>query len=397
MSQTKTPQWLTHANQNISSVLRILSNRENRRSKARQLSSVQTLHGSQLPTVIATMEKEVKPSELEHYSIVSGVHKDVMPMNRYTDIIPYDRTRVIVKEKSSDLKDSEGTEQHDRYLNANWVLERYGHKYWIAAQAPLRNTAHAFMSLMLSSVWPPQTSSTQGNRIRTVVQLTQNVEGGRKKADAYFPSEVGESVIVRPEPKCYDPPLRVTLLAVKSHKDAHCVQSTVSVTPLPTNAQNPIEDEIIFNHMLYLSWPDHGVPEPEDRKSLLKFVKLVDRVNRDTAQCRVHTTSPGHSCAETDPDPPIMVNCSAGIGRTGSFLAISSLLRNYGFLPPAAHPATIPPTDASPLGPVPSDLKDDLILQEIDSLREQRPGMVQRSEQVLLVYELLADAFAEAT
>ncbi|KAF4612111.1 hypothetical protein D9613_004118 [Agrocybe pediades] len=388
--------WSDH----ISYVLRTLGSRERRRSVARHVCLMQELEKSQvekdgrLQEIIADSmgRKGITQEQVTHYSIANGLHDDTKGMNRYTDIIPYDRTRVQVGKPGA----GEGRTHPPRYLNANWVLERYGHKWWIAAQAPLNSTAHAFMSLMLTPVLPPRTSSsTQSSkkppiRIRTVVQLTQNVERGMKKADPYFPSEVGQHLIVPPEAGCLDPPLQVTLLATRFHKDEHCIQSTVSIVPISngaTDVSSPTEQATVFNHMLYLSWPDHGVPEPEDRESLLKFLRLVDQVNR----VPVTPSSP-----LSDPDPPIMVNCSAGIGRTGSFLAISSLLRNYGFLPPAAHPSNIPPTDASPLGPIPSDLEDDLILQEIDSLREQRPGMVQRTEQVLLVYELLGTAFAAA-
>jgi protein-tyrosine phosphatase len=219
--------------------------------------------------------------------------------------------------------------------------------------------------------------------------LTQNFESGRKKADPYFPSEVGKFFLFPPEEGCSAPALKVKLLDQKEFKKAHCVQSTVSISPYRHQGE-----EVIFRHLLYLSWPDHGVPEPAARDSLLEFIKLVDHTNRDKSHCSIHPLAPpDHVCSELDPDPPIMVGCSAGVGRTGSFIALSSLLRNYGFLPPA-QPTVATIIHDSPLGPLPNDLKDDLVLQEIDSLREQRPGMVQRNEQIFLIYEVLSDAFA---
>ncbi len=336
--------------------------------------------------------------------------------NRYSDILPYDRTRAVVNHGSTHgYSPGSGKALYARYLNANWVLERFGHKWWIAAQAPLQHTAHAFLSAIVQSSMyplciptPPNSgpSSTRTSRIRTAVQLTRNVENGRKKADVYFPTEVGQSLIVPPEQGCFAPALRVTLMKKESIEEAHCIQSTVSISPLrqPLSPTATTEDyvepspdeEIVFQHLLYLSWPDHGVPGPEDRDSLLAFIHLVDATNRDKSHCRLHPNStPDHSCTELDPDPPILVGCSAGVGRTGSFIATSSLLRNYGFLPAAARPTMPSAVEASPLGPLPPEFEDDLVLQEIDFLREQRPGMVQKDEQAILVYDILISLFTK--
>ena len=425
------PSWLELAacsDKHITNVLRVLAARESKRYMARVLSQQRQLDPSEsIPIVkprsaLATFlrhEPDVQPHHVEHYSVAAGVQEENREMNRYLDIIPYDRTCFIVEEDKDHPQEQAGR-LHGRYLNANWVMERFGHKWWIATQAPLRNTAHAFLSVMLQPVVrpphadPPKSKTT---RIRTVVQLTQNFESGRKKADPYFPSEVGKSLLVPPEEGCYAPALKVTLLDQRVFKKAHCVQSTVSISPYHPPAQRAskesrrrgsgqtdldqsrVEDvgeEVIFRHLLYLSWPDHGVPEPKDRDSLLEFIKLVDHTNRDKAHCSIHSLAPpDHQCSDLDPDPPIIVGCSAGVGRTGSFLALSSLLRNYGFLPPAQPTSTTIIHD-SPLGPLPNDLKDDLVLQEIDSLREQRPGMVQKTEQTLLIYEVLSDVFAKS-
>ncbi len=90
-------------------------------------------------------------------------------------------------------------------------------------------------------------------------------------------------------------------------------------------------------------------------------------------------------------DPPIVAGCSAGVGRTGAFIALSSLLRSHKVLSPAKEPSPPQVLPPSPIGPLPKSVENDAVVKEIDSLREQRPGMVQRDEQVRLIYEMLQD------
>ena len=401
----------------LNAMLHLLTSRESLRLTAREVSRLRVIH---TPHTQAAnhLRQGVKAEIVDHYSIAVGADRENNANNRYADIVPYDRTRVIVQWPSTDAKTDKEGDIKGRYLNANWVLERQGKKWWIATQAPLRHTAHAFLSLILqpnvcpSSALlsshsddiqaPPKTS-----RVRTVVQLTQNVENGRRKADPYFPSEVGTSLLIPPEAGSAAPPLKVTLLATKSIEHAHCIQSTVSIVPVyplqpvvkdterEIDYENATNDETIFQHLLYLSWPDHGVPNPQDRASLLAFIQLVESTNRDTSLCTTHPgASPDCTCTVLDPDPPIMVGCSAGIGRTGTYIALSSLLRASGLLPPTSRPTPSSVLPASPLGPLPSDAVNDMVVQEIDSLREQRPGMVQRPEQAALIYKVLADVNA---
>ncbi|KAJ7724230.1 protein-tyrosine phosphatase-like protein [Mycena metata] len=318
-------------------------------------STIRTFHLKGLPN-------EIPRQLFDYYSIaVDTGNKD-----RYIDIKPYDRTRV-------DVVDEQGIQ---RYLNANWCLERFGHKYWIASQAPLPDTAHAFLSLIRQPITFPSTAqsitnrSPQPTRVRTVVQLTRLREGGRRKAHSYFPTAVGQSV-VHSEPGYSGEPLRATLIDSVDIADACCIKSTVSIVP----ESNP-EDPVIFHHLLYTAWPDHGVPEPKDQAGLMAFLRLVDSTNRQ---------------ASGDPDPPVIVGCSAGIGRTGTFIAISSLLRYYGFLLPADPPSVL--SISSPLGPLSPAFDADLVAQEVDSLREQRPGMVQSNTQLELIYSLIGAAF----
>ena len=75
-----------------------------------------------------------------HYDIRVGWTGANIGENRYKDIIPFDRTRVTV---------SVDGHPEGRYLNANWVRELHGGMWWIASQAPLPNTAHAFLGLFV--------------------------------------------------------------------------------------------------------------------------------------------------------------------------------------------------------------------------------------------------------
>ena len=373
MSHTPQPLWLQRAyNQDhINDVWRILTDRERSRYRARSLSASRHYHSQS--DVSSTQHL---PNHTEYYSTALGCSPENQFYNRYADIVPYDRTRV---------------EAGGRYFNANWMRELAGGRWSIATQAPLPNTAHEFLSLIVGlhpHFGPPDEPALRFARVRTVVQLTRNVESGRQKAHPYIPHEPGKPWVVSPpESPSGLPPLKVTLIRSETIESAQCVASTVSVMPLIA-APAPVPT-MIFHHLLYAAWPDHGIPEPEHRAGLLNFVRFVDQKNKDQRGLE----------ATADAEPPIMVHCSAGVGRTGSFIALSSLLRSNGLLPSptSQHAERIPPRPPSLpqslLGPLPERTSWDEIAQEIDSLREQRPGMVQKQEQALLVYDILVGAF----
>ncbi|KIY71741.1 phosphatases II [Cylindrobasidium torrendii FP15055 ss-10] len=317
------------------SPLQLLQDRELQRTRARYISRTGT----------DSKQLGITPDIAAHYSVERG--SEEVDANRYVDICPYDRNCVRTVDT--------------RYLNASWVLERHGAKWWIATQAPLPATFHPFLSLFLDAVQAP-TSSTPPTHIRTIVQLTRLTEGGTTKADAYIPPHIGKPALVYANDG--RAPLTITLDASSSIPSAACTLSVLTIRDTQTNTSRQIK------HLLYDAWPDHGVPSTADRATLLEFIKLVDSTNRGTdAQ-----------------DPPIVVGCSAGVGRTGTFIALSSLLRTRRVLPPATNPTAHTVVHPSPLGALPSD---DPVITEVDFLREQRPCMVQRQEQIMLIYDIL--------
>ncbi|KAK7695087.1 hypothetical protein QCA50_002277 [Cerrena zonata] len=232
--QPKFPDWLEHVQKTptyLEHVIEALSEREYIRENAREASRHSSHHSRahrlvHLPSILTKSSAKVN-----YYSISVACQPDHLEYNRYTNIEPYDRTRVVVEHGCA--------EPSGRYLNASWVRELAGGKWWIATQAPLPATVHAYLSMLLQPISRPPSqlhpsfsdhTSSQTSRIRTVVQLTQDCESGMRKAHVYIPPIVGESWIVEPEEKCDAPKVKVILLSVKDIDEAHCRESVVSIS-----------------------------------------------------------------------------------------------------------------------------------------------------------------------
>ncbi len=71
------------------------------------------------------------------------------------------------------------------------------------------------------------------------------------------------------------------------------------------------------------------------------------------------------------------------MGRTGTFIALSSLL--------AREPSTnsLVQQEASPLGALPAELENDKVAQTVDTIREYRMGSVERQRQYDLISEMV--------
>ncbi|KAF8610533.1 hypothetical protein BDV93DRAFT_530451 [Ceratobasidium sp. AG-I] len=317
----------------------------------------------------------VKPPEIARYSIEHAASLENKRKNRYPNVAPYDLNAVRV---------GEGVLGDEMYLNASWVRERAGGALWIASQAPLPNTHYEFLALCTDITPAPK-------RVRTIVQLTPWVERRFQAAHPYIPNEVGESIIisdfsVTPEQDQSRSHLKVTVARKRGIPEADCIVRSLEIQYEGwPEGQSPVFE---VRHLAFDSWADHGVPK--STSSAFWLALLADQLNR-----MPHKTKPGE---EVDPTPPPMiVHCSAGVGRTGTFIAICSLLRAFGFLPPAARPEwdTYAP-EPSVLGAQTENLpEDDYVVQEVNSLREQRTMMVQMPEQMAFIYELLATALSK--
>ncbi|XP_067572770.1 tyrosine-protein phosphatase non-receptor type 11-like isoform X3 [Pseudorca crassidens] len=252
------------------------------------------------------------------YPRKEGQRLENKPKNRYKNILPFDTTRVI-------LRDVEDSAPGADYINANYIRsdpeEKPGHgpgKVYIATQGCLPTTAAAFWAMV------------HQENTRVIVMTTREVERGRNKCFRYWPELHGSQAYGR---------LRVCNVA-EHQAQGYCVRE------LQVWRADQEESPRTVAHCQYFGWPDHGVPaEPT---GVLGF---LDEVNR------AQSGMPGAG--------PMVVHCSAGIGRTGTIIVIDILvdvIRRQGLDCDIDVPKTI------------------------QHVRRQRSGMVQTEAQYKFVY-----------
>uniref|UniRef100_A0A8C1L4B4 Protein tyrosine phosphatase receptor type O n=1 Tax=Cyprinus carpio TaxID=7962 RepID=A0A8C1L4B4_CYPCA len=192
------------------------------------------------------------------------------PKNRYTNILPYDFSRV----KLISLHNDEGSD----YINANFIPGYNSPNEFIATQGPLPETRNDFWKMVLQQ------------KSHIIVMLTQCNERRRVKCDHYWP--------FTEEPVAYGE------ITVEMLSETDSPEWTIRNFRL--GYADETQDVLHFN---YTSWPDHGVPTVNAIESILHFVQIVrQQVNRTKG--------------------PIVVHCSAGVGRTGTFIALDRLMQH---------------------------------------------------------------------
>ncbi|GAA5899449.1 hypothetical protein JCM8208_001649 [Rhodotorula glutinis] len=327
--------------------------------------------------------------ERDWFAVGAASSRSNRDKNRYGDILAYDRTRCLPP-----LRTSAATGEPD-YVNASLVREPdlgfdndvLPRRWWVAAQAPIPHTVHDFLSLLLS---PPTSLSHHFPAapleplplINLVVQLTPLVEGRRQKCHPYFPSNVGETA--RLESASGEAGQGVWVrLEGKEERDG------ARTSELRVGREGEDEGRRVV-HVEYLGWRDHGVPDSPAH--LVRFIHRLHALNASLS-------SPG-------PAAPILAHCSAGVGRTGTLLALSSLLPLLSHLARAHPPLSSLPLpredDAHPLGAYPArrilgggPAAVDYVGLTVDGLRDQRTTMCQTAEQVQWVWEAARVAWDE--
>ncbi|XP_075586841.1 tyrosine-protein phosphatase non-receptor type 11 isoform X2 [Dermatophagoides farinae] len=214
------------------------------------------------------------------YSRKAGEQSENRNKNRYKNILPFDRTRVTLKDVSND----DGNDPASDYINANYIqvyelTNQPSKKVYIATQGPLANTKNDFWSM----VWH--------EKCYIIVMTTKEIERSKPKCVRYWPDK--------------DQSMRYGKISVKTISEKTMLHHTLREFRIHYD-DNEKDSRIVY-HYHFMAWPDHGVPS--DPGCVLNFLHEVN--------CK----------QESIPDSgPIIVHCSAGIGRTGTFIVIDILI-----------------------------------------------------------------------
>ncbi|XP_048019496.1 receptor-type tyrosine-protein phosphatase S isoform X4 [Megalobrama amblycephala] len=233
------------------------------------------------------------------------------PKNRYANVIAYDHTRVV-------LALADGIMGSD-YINANYIDGYRKQNAYIATQGPLPETFGDFWRM----VWEQRAAS--------VVMMTKLEEKSRIKCDQYWPSRGTDTYGA----------VQVTLLDTMELA-TFCVR-TFSLHKSGSNERREVRQ------FQFTAWPDHGVPEYPT--PFLAFLRRVKACNPPDAG-------------------PVIVHCSAGVGRTGCFIVIDAMLERI------RHERTVD------------------VYGHVTLMRSQRNYMVQTEDQYGFIHEALLEAVA---
>ncbi|XP_074153264.1 receptor-type tyrosine-protein phosphatase epsilon isoform X2 [Sminthopsis crassicaudata] len=273
---------------------------------------LQSLHSPTAPLDKIGLEEEFR--KLTNVRIMKeNMRTGNLPANmkkaRVIQIIPYDFNRVILSMKRG--------QEYTDYINASFIDGYRQKDYFIATQGPLPHTVEDFWRM----VWEW--------KCHTIVMLTEVQEREQEKCFQYWPADGS-----------------VTYGEINIELKSDTVSEAISVRDFLVTFNQEKKSRLVRQFHFH-GWPEIGIPA--EGKGMIDLIAAVQKQQQQTG------------------NHPITVHCSAGAGRTGTFIALSNILERVKA----------------------EGLLD--VFQAVKSLRLQRPHMVQTLEQYEFCYKVVQD------
>jgi tyrosine-protein phosphatase 2/3 len=325
---------------------------------------------------------------------IAGVEKGAK--NRYNNIFPYNHSRVHLQDVAVGDCD---------YINANHIKASYSNKRYIATQAPIPATFNDFWRL----VWEQD--------VRVIVMLTAESEGGQLKSHPYWHTNdygplklklFAEKRIPLELNKAKGPKARLKRPSVGQRRSTNPLTEAEKSSAAGAQQQCPPEAPFaIVRHftlshsnlpfqpmrevtqLQYTQWPDFGAPaHPQD---LLALIEQTSKYVRGTASPTIPAPGPAEPAAKGQ--KPMLVHCSAGCGRTGTFCTVDSVvdMLKRQWAETGHEQMDIDSDDDVHAREWVGRGDVDLISKTVDDFRGQRLSMVQSLRQFVLCYETILD------
>ncbi|XP_049836148.1 phosphatidylinositol phosphatase PTPRQ-like isoform X3 [Schistocerca gregaria] len=231
--------------------------------------------------------------------------------NRYINILPFDANRVKL-----DIVDGDPSSD---YINASFIQGYSKNIEYIATQGPKEETVKDFWLMVYQY------------DVTIIVMVTQLEEQGKVKCHQYYPN-------LRETAKYGD-------ISVKCSTE---LQFSIYTSRTIMLEKGQERKKIV--HLHFREWPDFGCPTTTD--VMLQFCQIVRH--------QILLSSAGLT----------VVHCSAGVGRTGTLVALDILLQHI------------------------RENKTIDIFGVVYNLRKQRTNMVQSEAQYAYIYRCMRDALA---
>ena len=208
-----------------------------------------------------------------------------------------------------------------KYINASYIGVIFRANYFITTQAPKDKTINDFWRMVYEE------------KAKVVVMLCNFEEGGKKKCANYLPSENNQNnqnfqnaQNVQNFQNAQNNQNNQNAQNAQNVQNDQNIQNEIKVNLIRKEVYEEFDirtlelelnnDKRTVTHIHYKKWPDKGVPDMNSFNTFEEIIKIVDQINKSK-----------HDKEKENEFHPIVVHCSAGVGRTGTFISMFCLYK----------------------------------------------------------------------